>query len=337
MQTDSWSRALVAEAPTRLDFGGGWTDVPPYPEERGGFVCNIAITRYATVRLSQSASAYVNAHRSDVTPALVRAALDYHGVRDAAVSLTSDFPVNAGLGGSSAAGVALSAALRALKEEDVLAPESRALVAESSRAIEVEQMGIAGGRQDHYAAAFGGALGIEFGATTTATHIPLTQPAIQALERRCIVGYTGQSRISGITITAVIDGFRERKPHIVHALDSMKQLAYGMRDALAAGDIDLLAKLVDEHWTHQRSLHPAITTPRIDALERAVRDAGAIGLKALGASGGGCVMVFAAEGAEDAVQKAMYAHAEPVAWHVAHEGVAVREETGVMPAYRRPK
>ena len=97
--------ALVARAPTRIDFGGGWTDVPPYAAEEGGFVCNVAITRYATARL---------AVRTPTDP--VAAPDGEHQLADTALRVAAlphvrarqhnDFPVGAGLGGSSAAGVA---------------------------------------------------------------------------------------------------------------------------------------------------------------------------------------------------------------------------------------
>ena len=260
-------RALVASAPTRLDFGGGWTDVPPYPEERGGFVCNLAISRRATVRLSATPS-------TAPMPSLVRAALarfahakdlaSQAAVESIGISLESDFPVGAGLGGSSAAGVALAAALHALRG-DVPDP---AVLAEWSREVEVDEMGIAGGRQDHYAAAFGGALGLSFTSQTTVERLSLTDDAISALERCCLLAYTGESRISGTTITAVLDAYKTRVPRVVDALDRMAQLGRMMHAALASGDVAALASLVDEHWQHQRALHPAISTARIDALEQ---------------------------------------------------------------------
>jgi D-glycero-alpha-D-manno-heptose-7-phosphate kinase len=117
--------------------------------------------------------------------------------------------------------------------------------------------------------------------------VPLSDQTCRTLERRCLLAYTGESRISGTTITAVLDAYKERVPRVVDALDRMAQLGRLMHAALALGDVDELATLVDEHWQHQRALHPGITTARIDALENAARSAGATGLKALGASGGG--------------------------------------------------
>ncbi|MCA0375195.1 MAG: hypothetical protein LCH84_05975 [Gemmatimonadetes bacterium] len=317
-------RVIVASAPTRLDFGGGWTDVPPYAEERGGFVCNLAIDRRATVTLRPAAPH--DGARTDPSAgdqALVRAALRRADVHDHVAQLRSDFPIGAGLGGSSAAGVALAAALATLRGD----PCSLDTLAERSRTVEVEELGIAGGRQDHYAAAYGGALGITFGATTRVQTLELSSDTIAALESRLLVVYTGESRISAETITGVLDAYRARERRVVDALDRMAILARAMRSALIAGDLGTLGALLDEHWEHQRSLHPAITTARIDAIEGAVRAAGAQGFKALGASGGGCVLVLAAASRVAEVWSAAASLGEPLAWRVAREGVRVERSS----------
>jgi D-glycero-alpha-D-manno-heptose-7-phosphate kinase len=284
--------ALIARAPTRLDFGGGWTDVPPYSDEEGGFVCNIAIARYATVRICEAngGEGSIDTRRA-ADSALAEAAVRRAGVQGLTVEVTSDFPLGAGLGGSSAAGVAVSGALAAWRG----VPIDRAAVAEQSRAIEVEDLRVPGGRQDHYAAAYGGALALAFGDGTSVRRLPLTPELKASLERRCIVAYTGQSRISGDTITAVLGAYRARDPRVTNALARMKALARVMADELSEHDVDALGELVWEHWQHQRSLHPSIPTPLIDAILERARAAGARGGKALGASGGGCVLVIAGE------------------------------------------
>jgi D-glycero-alpha-D-manno-heptose-7-phosphate kinase len=233
------------------------------------------------------------------------------------VSIANDFPVGAGLGGSSAAGVALAAAIACAQGRT----EGAAALAEWSRHVEVEEMGVAGGRQDHYAAAFGGALGLTFEDMVTVEPIPLSPATIEALESRVTLVYTGESRISGETITAVLDAYRDRKPRVLTSLDRMAVLARAMRNALAAGDVSMLAELVDEHWTHQRALHPRITTARIDALERAARAAGAQGLKALGASGGGCVLIVSEADDVSRIVTAVAPYGEPLPWRIATTGV----------------
>lgn len=283
------SRTIVARAPTRLDFGGGWTDVPPYSSTVGGHVCNVAIARFATVRITGVAPDERAVF--DAPSPLVAAALRRAGVHDVQVELTSDFPVGAGLGGSSAAGVALAAALAAWRG-DTLPP---AALAAWSRAVEVEECGIAGGWQDHYAAAFGGALGLTFepGGGVHARPLRLSGATRAALEARCVVAYTGEARVSARTISGVLDAVRDGDARVTAALAQMASLAREMADALEAGDLDGLGRLVGAHWTHQRALHPAIPTPTIDRLLDAAARAGALGGKALGASGGGCVLAIA--------------------------------------------
>ena len=298
---------MIARAPTRLDFGGGWTDVPPYSSEVGGFVCNVAIARYATAVIAGRDDAARDAARTTADSALVAAVLRRARADDARACLTSDYPMGAGLGGSSAAGVATVGALDAWRNTARSAPE----LAEESRRVEVEELGIAGGRQDHYAAALGGALALRFapGDRVEARRIALAPETIAALERQCVVAYTGEARVSAAPIVGVLDAYRAGEPRVTGALARMAALAEQMATALAAGDLATLGALVGEHWTHQRSLHPAIPTPLIDSLLADAERAGALGGKALGASGGGCVMAIAAPDDAERVRAALGARA----------------------------
>jgi D-glycero-alpha-D-manno-heptose-7-phosphate kinase len=314
------TRTVHFRAPARIDFGGGWTDVPPYATEEGGFVCNVAITRYASVRVStlpgdQDTRRVVVGRDADRSLAV--AAMDRLGAGGMEVELRSDFPTGAGLGGSSAAGVALVTALRTLQG----LPHDAGVVAETSREIEITDLGIAGGRQDHYAAACGGALALRFGAGVDVQRIPLTPATRTALATRCLVTYTGQSRISGGTITSVMDAWRSGDARVGFALRRSRELAEAMPAALAAGDIDGLAGLVGEQWAHQRALHPAIPTPRIDEIIARGRDAGAVGGKALGASGGGCVLVIARADRVDDVRAAIAPLGQLLDFDIAEQGV----------------
>ena len=147
------TRAIVARAPTRLDLAGGWTDVPPYPEREGGAVCAVAITRYATAaaalddRMARAVGVSVGS-QDELTAAALRRAR----IPGSVASVVSDYPASAGLGGSSACGVALAGALAMLRGEALSQGELAAL----SRATEVEELRVPGGYQDHYAAAYGG-------------------------------------------------------------------------------------------------------------------------------------------------------------------------------------
>lgn len=311
---------LVARAPTRIDFGGGWTDVPPYPAREGGAVCNLAIARYATATVT------VGPSHSDPDPSLtgsdrlVRAALrrsPVHGVR---ATVANDFPVGAGLGGSSAAGVALAGALAELAN----VPLTRHALASLSRATEVDELQVPGGYQDHFAAAYGGALYLQLAdGTVDVEQIALSDDTTAALARRCILVYTGESRISGHTITSVRDGLLAGERRIVAALARMRSLASDMAAALRSGDVATLGHLVGEHWVHQRALHPDIPTERIDAIITAAARVGALGAKALGASGGGCVVAIAEDGREDELALALAPLGERITFAVDTSGFQV--------------
>jgi D-glycero-alpha-D-manno-heptose-7-phosphate kinase len=294
---DHVTRRVVSRAPTRIDLGGGWTDVPPYCEREGGFVCNVAIARYSTVTLAAGASPQMEAPDDRLVQAAVRRA----GVGPVRVHLSNDFPVGAGLGGSSAASATLLAALGEWRN----APWDRPAIAELGRSIEVEDLGVAGGRQDHYAATHGGALALTFTTTTSVRRIPLAQETRDALIQRGVLIYTGESRISGETITAVLGGYKRGDPAVTGALQRMRELARDMAVALERADLDALGALLREHWHFQRSLHPSIPTARIDEIISRANAAGALGAKAMGASGGGCVWILCAEDGAEAVRRAV--------------------------------
>lgn len=316
---------FVARAPTRIDFGGGWTDVPPYSDEVGGFVCNLAIGRYATVtvvrRVSGDTTGTTGGHVIDRS--IVDAAVKRFHLHDARVTVHSDFPIGAGLGGSSATGVAALAALAAARGETVMRPGT---LAELSREIEVTDLGIAGGRQDHYAAAYGGALGLRFiGKHVDVRDIAIRPKVRTEIERRCIVVYTGQSRVSGETINAVMGAYKNREPRVLAALQRMRETAEQMADVLAAGNLDSLGALVAEQWIHQRSLHPSIPTPLIDEIIARAHEAGTVGAKALGASGGGCVLLIAKTNRVDEVKAVAESLGELLPFKVDELGVELCE------------
>jgi len=313
------SALVITRAPTRIDFGGGWTDVPPYSDEMGGFVCNVAITRYATVSVSRELGAAAQRETSDTDRAIADAAARrFRMQHEATITVESDFPMSAGLGGSSAVGVATVAALAAVRGE-MMMPTA---IAELSREIEITDLGIPGGRQDHYAAAYGGALGLRFGkGRVDVRRIPLGAKLKAEIERRCIVVYTGKSRVSGDTIDAVLGAYRAREPGVLHALQRMREIAEQMADALIDSDLDALARLVDEQWQYQRSLHSSIPTPLIDEIIARAHDAGALGAKALGASGGGCVLAIARSDRVDAVREVVGALGALLPFSIDQRGV----------------
>ena len=153
--------------------------------------------------------------------------------------------------------------------------------------------------------------------------LALSDETSAALARRGVLVYTGVSRISASTITAVSDAYRARDAQVCAALARMKALAMEMAASLRAGDLDELGEQIGEHWVQQRALHPTITTDRIEAIAAAARGAGALGMKALGASAGGCVLAIAREGREEELARALAPLGERLAYAVDHAGFEV--------------
>lgn len=307
-------REVIARAPTRIDLGGGWTDVPPYCDREGGFVCNVAITLYSVATVAPNGRDH-----SGRDSALIEAAVRRSGVHDVRAALRNDFPLGAGLGGSSAASAALLAGLRTWRGQ----PLDPIDIAEEGRRIEVEDLRVAGGRQDHYAATHGGALALTFDTGVSVRRLSLPSPARAALLASATLVYTGESRISGDTISAVLDAYRAGDARVVTALKRMRELAIDMAGALESCDLHALGELVDEHWQHQRSLHPSIPTARIDEIIARAGEAGALGAKAMGASGGGCVLILSRPGRRAEVNAAVQSLGEILRFDVDYDGVTV--------------
>jgi len=290
-------------------------------------VCAIAIARYATAtaaldeRMARAAGAPARS-----TDPLTAAALRRANLPGSVAHVVTDYPASAGLGGSSACGVALAGALAMLRGEAL----SQGDVAALSRATEVEELHVPGGYQDHYAAAYGGALLMRFTDCVGVEPLALADATVEQLVRRGVVLYTGESRVSGETVAAVRDAYVAGDPRTTAALARMKTLALEMADALRGGDVDGLGALLREHWTHQRALHPRITTPKIEAIVETALRHGALGLKALGASGGGCVLAIADEGREEELAAALAPLGERLRYDIDRDGfqiIAVLDES----------
>jgi D-glycero-alpha-D-manno-heptose-7-phosphate kinase len=196
----------------------------------------------------------------------------------------SDAPAGSGLGASGALDVALVTCLNAARQER---PEAREL-AEQGWYLEALEAGLPGGKQDQFAAAFGGFHRLSFRDPDVGIE-PLTlDPAFLAeLERRTLLCYTGQTRVSGQTIRRVMAAYEQGTPAVTHALRSLRDMADQMTEALRAADLPRVATLLSENWRHQQMLDPTMRTPEMALLEGAVLDAGALGGKAAGAGAGG--------------------------------------------------
>ncbi len=311
---------MITRAPVRIDLAGGWTDVPPYSARRGGAVVNVAVASHVFVNLRKCATG-IRITSTDLGESLEFGStrdLVYDGKLDLIkasvrrcgldtgweISSRSTVPAGSGLGASGALGVALVTAARAATGE-ALNPEA---AAEMAHLLETEELKVAGGKQDQYAAALGGFLLLEFhDPNVRATRLKLAPEFVRELESRTVLCYTGGSRISGKAISRVMGGFESGDRKIVEALDKIRNAAIAARDALAAADIDTLAEVVEANWRHQQALDAEQTTTAMQRIEAAAKAAGAIGGKACGAGAGGCMVFIVRRNAAEAVKRAVQA------------------------------
>jgi D-glycero-alpha-D-manno-heptose-7-phosphate kinase len=307
-----------ARAPVRIDFAGGWSDVPAFAAIEGGVVANAAIARYVHVECVAGGGS-IRLHAEDLEQRLVvrsAAGLTYDGRLDlhkAALNMLpvtggievltrADVPPGSGLGASGALDVALVAALAALRGERY----SRTELAELGFQLEAGELKLAGGRQDQYAGALGGWHDLEFSADGVAVRAIEPGPERAAeLEAMLVIAFTGESHFSAQTHGRVWAAYQAGRPEVVDALRAIRDLGAAAARALSAGEWRSLAALVDENWRHQQRLDATISTPAVQRVEEAARAAGAWGLKATGAGAGGCLLILAPPEDRPAVQEAV--------------------------------
>jgi D-glycero-alpha-D-manno-heptose-7-phosphate kinase len=311
---------IRSKAPLRISFCGGGTDVPPFPEERGGVVLSATIDKFAYGTLKPAAGQETTIHSIDYgviakySPErlavydgeldLVKAVVkDLGGGRPVSLTLHSDAPPGSGLGSSST----MCVALVGLFVEWLKLPMTDYDIARKAFEIERVELKIAGGLQDQYAATFGGFNFIEFGKQNQVTVNPLRikRETLTELNYRLLLCFTGRTRLSANILTEQTSGYTSRKATVVEALEEMKRLATEMKHALLRGELDRFGELLDEAWQHKRNLASQISNPQIDSLYAAAKRAGAVGGKVLGAGGGGYMLVQVDPARRHEVQKAL--------------------------------
>ena len=278
---------VTSRAPVRVDFGGGWTDVDIFAHGAGGVVLNATIDKYVTGRIE-----------------VMEAGEGAQAREGLAVNYGFDLPSGSGLGTSSALNVVW---LSLIKSQIAASDEDRKHIAELAYQLEA-MLGILGGKQDQYAAALGGFNLMRFGAEgVEVERLSVPPETVRELETRTVLCYTGKPRLSGSIHENVWGAFRQGNPATLSALYALRDIAERMKTVLLEGDIDAFAGLLSENWRNQKALDPSVTNQQIDDLFTAASQAGALGGKACGAGGGGCLLFVTRTGAREAVGKALAA------------------------------
>ncbi|HYT74482.1 MAG TPA: hypothetical protein VEL79_07020 [Vicinamibacterales bacterium] len=303
---------IRGRAPLRISFAGGGTDLSPYLEEKGGVVLNATIDRYAyaTLRFPQEREIRVQsldyksvAHFGFDEPLaydgnfdLIKACLTRlrarsdHAEGGLELYLETEAPPGSGLGASSALVVAVIGALKTWRR---LAIDKYEL-ARTAWEVERIDVGVPGGMQDQYAAAFGGFNLIEFHTNSDVIVNPLRiEPRImQELQYNMLLVYTGSTRVSSTIIEAQVAGYVDRKPGVTEAMDRMKALAFDAKDALLTGRLQDLGEILHEEFLAKKRTAASVAPPHIEEMYEEARRRGVIGGKISGAGGGGFMFLY---------------------------------------------
>jgi D-glycero-alpha-D-manno-heptose-7-phosphate kinase len=291
---------IASRAPLRVALGGGGTDLPSYYREHGGFVLSTAIDRYVHMLVSSSFQhrfrlkhlEWEEVERAErVRHPILRETLLRHW-NGSAVELASvaDAPPGTGLGSSGAYAVCAIKALRLAAGEDAGPGE----LAEAACEIEIDVLDRQVGKQDQYAAAFGGVRAYTFNPddTVDVRRLELSGDSLRALREEFLLFFSGKERSASDVLSGQVSATREGSAEVRRSLDLIGDLARGTCEALEAADLEAVGALMNEQWEAKRGRAPGTVTPEMDDLRDLARRSGALGVTSLGAGGGGFLLVY---------------------------------------------
>lgn len=319
-----------ARAPLRLGLAGGGTDVSPFSEEQGGFVLNATIDLYAQAILeprndgriifaAEDREEAVNLESIPVLPDVDplrlhrgiynRIVRQFNGGKPLSFKLTTfaDAPAGSGLGTSSTMVVCI---IQAFSEWLGLGLGEYEL-AHLAYEIEREELKLAGGKQDQYAAAFGGFNFIEFGPgadRVLVNPLRIKEWLLNELEASTVLFYTGQSRESAKIIEQQIERTKAKSSPSLTAMAALKQDAVSMKEAILRGDLARYAAILRQSWEAKKQLATSVSNPQLDSIYDDAIDAGALAGKISGAGGGGFFMFFVPPSRRMAVLRRLKQH-----------------------------
>lgn len=305
---------IISSAPFRVSFAGGGSDIPFFYHRRRGAVLSTSIDKYIYISIHpyfNSRQTLLKYSRNELVDDLSQ--INHPVFRQVLQELwpeggleivsTADIPSGTGLGSSSSFTVALLHAVYAYRGTFC----GKEKLAAKACEIEIEKLGEPIGKQDQYAAAYGGLNFIEFNPDESVAVTPLILPrdTLLNLEKNLLLFYTGEQRSTGEILEDQKKqvGLSEKKSE---NLSRMAGLAYEMRDCLISGDLEGFAGIMNEGWRIKRTLSGRISNDRIDNYYNRGLKNGALGGKLLGAGGGGFLLFYCEPGKQENLRKALF-------------------------------
>jgi len=336
---------IVVRAPFRLPLGGGGTDLPSYYHKHEGFLITAAINKYMYININEPAiinkikinySQVETIELNEINTLkheIVRESLNYLKIkRPLEISSMADLSAGTGMGSSSSYTVALLQGLNSMLRRHIPIKE----LAEEACKVEIELIGKPIGKQDQYAAAFGGIIQLDIDrlGNVTVTPLKLDTEIIYELENRLMMFYTNIERdaneILGEQSRKIVNSDERRvtsdegkaegkvqesvsKEHgaeskvqsAVEAMHRIKEIGYEVKEALVKGDVCQFGRLLNEHWLVKKSVSNKMSNSKIDDWYETAMKNGALGGKVMGAGGGGFMLFCVCNGKRKHLRKTL--------------------------------
>jgi D-glycero-alpha-D-manno-heptose-7-phosphate kinase len=314
-----------SKAPLRIGLAGGGTDVSPYCDLYGGAILNatISLYAYASIELLHTPQIILEATDRDeliayekednlpidgklnLAKGVYNHIVNKYGPVPSGFKLTTfvDAPAGSGLGSSSTLMVAIIGAFA----EWLHLPLGEYDIADMAYAIERKELAMAGGKQDQYAATFGGVNFMEFfdGNRVIVNPLRIKQKFLFELENNLLLYFTSTSRLSSTIIEAQSQNVKDKNEKSIEAMHQLKEQAYMMKEALLKGEIHNIGKILDFGFRFKKQMAQGISNSTMDHIYDAALAAGATGGKISGAGGGGFMMFYCPDNTRFAVQRAL--------------------------------
>ena len=326
---------LIARTPFRVSFVGGGSDLPAFCDRQPGAVLSVTIDKSMYLTLhpyfdrSKTLLRYSRTELVENVEAIehpiFREALKLLDIQGGVeISSTADVPSGTGMGSSSSFTVGLLHVLSAYKAQY---PSKDYLGATASH-LEIDVLGEPIGRQDQYAAAFGGLNVIEFDKNGEVRVAPVTisRKTFMDLDARLLMFYTGSQRATSSILSDQSKRVANEEDKF-KATAKMVELVYEMRTALYDGDLPAFGELLHRNWELKRSLSKGISNALIDEAYAKALEAGATGGKLLGAGGGGFLLVFAEPEHHPKLRQAL-SHLDELEFHFSMQGSSIAYTDG---------
>ena len=301
---------IISKTPLRMSFVGGASDLKAYYQHGFGAVVCTALNKFVYIAVNKTSADHIRVGYStveyakkvkDIKHNLVRESLKLVGIKKGIeIFYMSDMlPAHegSGLGASSSITVGTLNALYAFKGKHVSAEK----LARQACKIEIDILGEPIGKQDQYAAAFGGFNYIKFNADESVNVEPIIFKKKGELNKRLLLFYVGDKPPTAV----VLSEQKKKTKKNLHILDKMVKLAKEMQVSLENNQLSRFGQQLHENWLLKQKLASKITNPMINKYYEKARKAGAVGGKILGGGGGGFLLLYCEKKNQDKVRQAL--------------------------------